>query len=56
MFRDGINDELWSDDLFLVGRDNITEHLLGKIKINFTFFQVCICNNFVLCAFQFTDI
>ena len=32
------------------------QHLLCKINVDFTFFKVCVCNDFVESAFQLTDV
>ena len=52
----GVDDKFRRDHLLLVRGDDVAQHLLCKINVDFTFFKVCVCNDFVESAFQFTDV
>ena len=52
----GVDDKFRRDHLLLVRGDDVAQHLLCKINVDFTFFKVCVCNDFAESAFQLTDV
>lgn len=39
----GVDDKFRRDHLLLVRGDDVAQHLLCKINVDFTFFKVCVC-------------
>ena len=56
MFRNNFNNQLRCNFSWFIRINNILKFTHGNVHGNITFFKICVSNQLVECAFQFTNV